>query len=345
MYIAQGRCSLTGYLEFQMLRKETMQGLGDWIFQDVLCRWGMLTEIVLDNGKPFIAALTYLEQKYHIKHIRISGYNSWANGIVECSHFDVRQATNGDQNKWSQVAYSVFWSEHITTRKRMGCSPFYAATGVHPILPFDIIEANYLLPPPDSLLSSTDLIARHAVTLQKHPDDLAQLRAHVHKHRNRAALRFEKEHSATICDFDFKASSLVLIQNTAIKKALNHKMQPRYLGPLVVVSRNKGGAYIVCELDGTLYHNPVTAYCVIPYFVRDYIELPNFEKYSDISVRRLREMERSTAADPDNPTILRDSSADEEVNTEPWQAPGNDNELDNDDNEAEEEFNTLDTDA
>ena len=133
-----------------MLQKETAQAIGDWIFQDVLCRWGTLTEIVSDNGKPFVAALTHLERKYHIKHIRISRYNSRANGIVERSHFDIRQAmfkaADGDQNKWSQVAYSVFWSERITIRKRLGCSPFYAATGVHPILPFDIIEANYLLP-------------------------------------------------------------------------------------------------------------------------------------------------------------------------------------------------------
>ena len=77
------------------------------------------------------------------------------------------KAADGDQSKWSQVAYSVFWSERITTRKRMGCSPFYAATGVHPILPFDIVEANYLLPPPDSLLALTDLIARRAIALQK----------------------------------------------------------------------------------------------------------------------------------------------------------------------------------
>ena len=98
-----------------MLHKETAQAIGDWIFQDVLCRWGALTEIVSDNGKPFIVALTYLEKKYHIKHIRISGYNSRANGIVERSHFDVWQAlykaADGEQNKWSQVAYSVFWSE------------------------------------------------------------------------------------------------------------------------------------------------------------------------------------------------------------------------------------------
>ena len=211
-----------------MLRKETAQALRDWIFQDILCRWGTLVEIVSDNGKPFIATLSYLEKKYHVKHIRISGYNSHANGIVEHSHFDVRQAlfkaSDGSESKWSQAAQSVFWSERVTPQRRMGCSLYFAVTGTHPLLPFDIIEANYLLPPPESLLSTTDLVARRAVVLQKRQEDLAQLRDRVHKTRNQAALRFERHHSHTIRDFDFKARDLVLIWNTAIEKALNRKM-------------------------------------------------------------------------------------------------------------------------
>ena len=215
LYIVQGRCLLTGYPEFCMLRKETTQSLSDWIFQDIPCQWGMLTEIVSDNGKPFVAALAYLECKYHIKHIRISSYNSRANGIVERLHFDVWQAmykaVDGNQNKWSQVAYLEFWSKQITIRKCMGCSPFYTVTGVHPILPFNSIEANYLLPLPDSLLSTTDLVAQSVIALQKHADNLSQLCTRIHGHHNCAAIRFEKEHAATICNFDFKAGALVLI--------------------------------------------------------------------------------------------------------------------------------------
>ena len=63
--------------------------------------------------------------------------------------------------------------------------------GTHPLLPFDIVEVNYLLPPPESLLSTTDLVVRHAVVLQKRQEDLARLRDWVHKTRNWAALRFE----------------------------------------------------------------------------------------------------------------------------------------------------------
>jgi hypothetical protein len=62
------------------------------------------------------------------------------------------------------------------------------ATGAHPILPFDIVEANYLLPLPDSLLSTTKLVTHHMFALQKQPNDLAKLWVRVHTHHNEAAL-------------------------------------------------------------------------------------------------------------------------------------------------------------
>ena len=137
--------------------------IGDWIWEDILCRWGSLHEIVTDNGTAFLGALAYLSKHYHVNHIRISGYNSKANGLVEQSHFDVRQslfkAVDGDQKRWSQGTYLVFWAERVMIRKRMGCSPYFAVTGAHPLLPLDISEVMYMQPPPDSVLSSTNLIA------------------------------------------------------------------------------------------------------------------------------------------------------------------------------------------
>jgi hypothetical protein len=304
-YIVQGRCSLTHYPEFRLLRKETAQSIGDWIFQDILSRWGTLVEIVSDNGGPFVAALRHLESKYHVRHIRISGYNSRANGIVERSHFNVREAlfkaADGLENKWSQSAHSVFWSERVTPRKNMGCSPYFAVTGTHPLLPLDIVEANYLRPPPDFVLPTTDLIARRAIALQKRQEDLEKLHSRVHQARNRRAIRFEREHANTLRNYNFKSGDLVLVRNTAIEKALNRKMRPRYTGPMITVSRNRGGAYIICDMDGTLAHAPVAAFRVIPYFAREVLLIPDLERHLDVSVSRLREMERSHQTDPDNP--------------------------------------------
>jgi hypothetical protein len=319
-FIVQGRCSVIHWPEFDMLRNENAKSIGDWLLKNFIYRWGTLCEIVSDNGTPFVKAIGYLAQRYHINHIRISGYNSRANGLVERSHFDVRQAlfkaANGEAAKWSSVAYSVFWADRVTVRKRMGCSPYFAATGTHPLLPLDITEASYLLPPPESLLSTTDLIANRAIALQKRSADLARIHSKVFLARRNAAIRFEKEHSATVKDYNFQLGDLVLLRHTAIEKALNRKMRPRYLGPLIVISRNKGSAYILAELDGSLFDRPVAAFRVIPYFARKHIDLPPLEDVLDVSIARLRELEDTTFEDTDeffgDEVAVSDSESDAE---------------------------------
>jgi hypothetical protein len=104
-----------------MLQKENAEALANWIFQDIICRWGALREIVTDNALVFIKSMDYLTKKYKIYLIQISGYNSRANGLVEQLHFDIRQAlfkaADGIELHWSQVAYLVFWAERVTVWK------------------------------------------------------------------------------------------------------------------------------------------------------------------------------------------------------------------------------------
>ena len=72
-----------------MLRTENAIGIAKFIFEDILCRHSAIEAIVTDNGAPYIATLEVLRHRYGINHIRISPYNSQANGIVECRHFNV----------------------------------------------------------------------------------------------------------------------------------------------------------------------------------------------------------------------------------------------------------------
>ena len=134
---------------------------------------------------------------------------------MERTHFDVRQALfkacDGDQSKWHLVVTSVMWADHVTVCRRMGCSPYFAVTGTHPLLPLDITEATYLLPPPDAPLSTTDLITTHAVALQKRRVHLTKLASDVYSACIKAATRFEQEHFSTITDYNFKLGDLVLI--------------------------------------------------------------------------------------------------------------------------------------
>ena len=120
-YFAHARCATTSWVEGRALLSETARTLGEWLFQDIICRWNALSEIVTDNGSPWVAATTYLAEKYHLHHIRISGYNSQANGIVERPHFNVRdalfKATEGDGDHWHLSVHTVLWADRTSVRK------------------------------------------------------------------------------------------------------------------------------------------------------------------------------------------------------------------------------------
>ncbi|KAJ3565119.1 hypothetical protein NP233_g7843 [Leucocoprinus birnbaumii] len=179
-YIVHACCSLSSYPEFCMLRAENARTLGTFIFEDILCRWGAIEEIVTDNGPAFVQAAEFFSQRYKINHIRISPYNSRANGPVKRRHFDVREAlvkaAGGEENRWTTVAPSVFWAEQISIQKSTGYSPYYLAHGIEPLLPFNLAEATYLAPSLTKLVSTTDLIAARAIQLQKRPEDLARVK-------------------------------------------------------------------------------------------------------------------------------------------------------------------------
>jgi len=99
-------------MEAKALRQENARAIGQWLFEDIICQWGSLVKIVTDNGAPFKKAVAWLGEKYGIKGVTISPYNSQANGVVERPHWDLRQmlykATKGDVKKW-------FWHLHHVT--------------------------------------------------------------------------------------------------------------------------------------------------------------------------------------------------------------------------------------
>src|SRR5882724_9326623 len=82
-YLIQAHCTLSSWAKWHPLRKENEKTLGKFIFEDILCWWGGMVEIITNNGPTFIAAAGYICEKYGIHHVKIYPYNSQANGVVK----------------------------------------------------------------------------------------------------------------------------------------------------------------------------------------------------------------------------------------------------------------------
>ena len=103
-----------------------------------------------------------LAKIFNIKQIKISPYNSPANGVVERGHFNIREALvkacNGNLQKWPQYLQAAIFADRITTRRATGYSPFYLLHGVHPFLPCDLAEATFLYPKFRKNMTRTELL-------------------------------------------------------------------------------------------------------------------------------------------------------------------------------------------
>ena len=75
-------------------------------------------------------------------------------------------------------------------------------------------------------------------------------------------------------------------------------MQPHNLGPLVVISRNCGGTYILCELDGLVLHRLVAAFCLVPYLAQEQIAIPS--NILNINTAKLCQLEETELLDNDS---------------------------------------------
>jgi len=285
-WIVMCREDIAGVCEGRALAKDNARSIAVFFKEQILYRYGAVAEVVTDNGPSLRGEFEKLAKEFGIKQIKISPYNSQANGVVERGHYTIREALvkacKGDLSKWPQYLQAAIFADRITTRRATGYSPFYLLHGVHPFLPCDLAEATFLCPRFQPGMSTTDLLAARTRQLAKMPTDLARARRTLSQSRFRSKEAFEQKFGRRLIKEAHKVGSLVLVRNVPLENtmAIDRKTQCRYMGPYKVVRRTKGRSYILEELDGSELRTSVAAFRLIPYLKRE--ELGKWKRRIDL---------------------------------------------------------------
>ena len=224
----------------------------------------------MDNGPSFGQEFSEMLACYGIHHIKISPYNSQANGVVERGHYNIREALVklcGDNlSQWPLMVPAAVYADHITTRRATGFSPYYLLHGVHPLMPGDLVDAT-LLANYQRGMSTEDLIRVRTQQLLWLPEDMEKACRTLKNARLMSKKNYERKFAKRLRTTSHEPGDLVLIRNNPIENSVSiqQKTANQYMGPYSIIHQTKGRSYVLAEMDGSLLQHHVTAYRLIPY--------------------------------------------------------------------------------
>ena len=170
-YVVDLRDKFSGWLEAKKLRKSTSQAVADFLFE-VMCRFGCLLKLTVDNGSEFKGAVIKLAEKYKVPIIPISPYNPQANGNIERGHGiyidSIWKVLQGKTYKWPNILDTAIWADRITAKRTTGCSPYYLLYGQQPLQSFDIMDRSWHVLPWMKVQTTKELLSLRIKQLSRH---------------------------------------------------------------------------------------------------------------------------------------------------------------------------------
>ncbi|GJZ69942.1 reverse transcriptase domain-containing protein [Tanacetum coccineum] len=256
----------TKWIEAKAVATITGNQVKKFVWDNIVCRFGLPGEIISDNGKQFsdnpfkdwCDKLNITQRFASVKHPQ-------SNGLVERANRSLGEgikARLGEGNKnWIEELPHVLWAHRTMIKSSHGDTPFSLTYGTEAVIPAEIGMPTYRTAKVDTVHNDEEL--------RLNLDLLEEKRERAAICEAKSKMKMTKYYNARVRGVAFRPGDFVYRSNDASHAAAGGKLGPKWEGPYEVTETLGDGAY--CNISHfsclsttilmiTIYFSPIRVY-------------------------------------------------------------------------------------
>nr|GEZ24283.1 reverse transcriptase domain-containing protein [Tanacetum cinerariifolium] len=239
----------TKWIEAKAVATITDGQVKKFVWDNIVCRFGIPGEIISDNGKQ-LAENPFKDwcDKLKITQRFVSVKNSQSNGLVERANRSLGEgikARLGEGNKnWVEELSHVLWAHRTMIKSSHGDTPFSLTYETKAVIPAEIRMPTYRTAAVD--------VVNNDKEVRLNLDLLEERRERAAVCEARAKSKMMKYYNARVRGVAFKPDDFVYRSNDASHAVAGGKLGPKWEGPYEVTEALGNGAYKLRSTDRTV---------------------------------------------------------------------------------------------
>ncbi|KAK9079767.1 hypothetical protein SSX86_001440 [Deinandra increscens subsp. villosa] len=237
----------TKWPEVKAVATITDKQVVNFVWEQIVCRYGLPGKIVSDNGKQFADnPFRSWCRELQITQIFTSVAHPQANGQVERTNRSIVsgiKARLGKEGKgWLNELPSVIWAIRTTERTSHGHTPYSLTFGSEAVIPAEIGIPTFRIENVSEPTNDSELLVNLALTQERR--DMAAINEAKYKKQ------MEGYYNQRVRTVTFRPGDYVFRNNEASRQEDQGKLGPTWEGPYQIMEAHAKGSYKLATMDG-----------------------------------------------------------------------------------------------
>jgi len=254
-YIVVAVDYLTKYPEAKALPLADALNIAPFIYEEIICRHGIPTELTSDRGTEFINELMQLmTQHFGIRHIQTTAYHPQGNGLTERTNQTIKntlaKAVQSQGGDWDLYLPSALFALRTMKQETTKFTPFELTYGRKALQPVDQVMGNNT---PKGGTWEQQIDHRATKEIEGLRDLRNKAKEFIAVAQERQKKNYDKEHKEVT---PLKIGDQVLLYRNIVESSWSAKLDPKWEGP-----------YYIASIKGTTFRLRRSTGTILPYTV------------------------------------------------------------------------------